>query len=246
MNRNEYFPMLEVSSLSVHLAWATLEVRGDSVDQLQVLVSGGESDTAALRITCAQGHLLIEQPNLGISPSLATAGHWMEILIRVPLDWKGPLDLSTISGRLTASGLNGTDLELCTVSGALSAGQLGGIRCHLRTVSGALRAEGVTCNELVLRSVSGNVTMEDSVFSQGNLDSVSGDFSLSLLEPIDLLNVTTVSGGLALEAPITSACIRRKAPGGHLRTKGLSLQDQGVPISMTTVSGDLEIIGGAG
>ena len=46
MNRNEYFPMLEVSSLSVHLAWATLEVRGDSVDQLQVLVSGGESDTA--------------------------------------------------------------------------------------------------------------------------------------------------------------------------------------------------------
>lgn len=245
MNRNQFYPLLEVSSLAIHLAWASLEVRRERVEQVQVLVSGSEADATSLRVSCAAGRLLIEQPNLGLTPSLATAGHWLEILVRLPEKWKGTSELSTISGRLHADGLEGPDLEFCTASGALTAHRLRGMNCHLRTVSGEMNVMDAVCDKLTLRTVSGNAALDGCAFSQGNLDTVSGHLVLNLVEPFDLLDVTTVSGNLSLDAPIQAANIRRKAVSGRLRTKSLTLADQGVPITMTTVSGDLEIIGTA-
>lgn len=238
MNRNESYQAMDVTSVTAHLAWASLEVMSDGVKEIQVLIAGSEPDVSSLRLGCTEGALLIEQPNLGISPSL-TSGHWLEILVRVPKDWKGAMSLSTASGRLKASGLTGTDLELCTVSGGLHVTNFKAITCHLRTVSGSLRASKVVCTKLVLRSVSADVFLEESAFSEGNLDSVSGSFDLMLTAPMDLLNVTTVSGSLSMDAPITAARIRHKSVSGRLRTKGIELNEEGVPITMNSVSGSV-------
>ena len=39
MNRNESFPALDVSALTAHLAWASLEMIVDDVEDIQVLLS---------------------------------------------------------------------------------------------------------------------------------------------------------------------------------------------------------------
>ena len=65
-----------------------------------------------LRIQQNDGTLLIEQPAYGLSGMNMMESHWLTILLRVPYSWKGAVDLSTTSGRLTCRQLSGSDLKL--------------------------------------------------------------------------------------------------------------------------------------
>ena len=67
MNRNESFPALDVSTVTVHLAWASLEMIVDDVEDIQVLVSGDAGDVEDLKLLCQEGRLLVEQPTYGIN-----------------------------------------------------------------------------------------------------------------------------------------------------------------------------------
>ena len=67
MNRNEAFPAILVSTLAAHLAWASLDVMVEDVDQIQLFISGAESDVKDLRITCEENCLTVEQPSYGIN-----------------------------------------------------------------------------------------------------------------------------------------------------------------------------------
>ena len=54
MNRNESFPALDVSTVTVHLAWASLEMIVDDVEDIQVLVSGDAGDVEDLKLLCQE------------------------------------------------------------------------------------------------------------------------------------------------------------------------------------------------
>ncbi len=242
MNRNEAFSGLNVASISVRLAWGSVEATVDDVQDIQLLISGSDEDVTGLKIGCVNGNLEVEQPNLGLPPRLNSA-HWMQLVVRLPKDWKGAAEFIATSGRVNVRGLTGTDLTLGTISGDLTAANLQGMTCTLQTVSGQLCASSVHCEQLTMRAVSSPIRMEEGSFSQAHINSVAGDMTLMLTQPFDLLEATSVSGSLYVEAPLESVRVLHRSISGKLRATGVTIHEGGVPVSLNTVSGDLEIIG---
>lgn len=186
--------------------------------------------------------LMIEQPAFGISMGIVT-GHWMQIYVRVPASWRGAINASTLSGRLYARGLTASDLSLGTTTGDLRILNLQCLSARLSTVSGSLNAALLACDQLHLRTVSGEVNLEDSHLLEGRLTSVSGNIRLGLTQPLDRLHANTMSGNLTLEAPISAVKVHHTSINGRLQTWGVALQEQGIPVSLKSVSGNLEITG---
>ncbi len=240
MNRNEAFSGLNVASISVRLAWGAVEATVDEVQDIQLLISGSDEDVAGLKISCVNGNLEVEQPNLGLPPRLNST-HWMQLVVRLPKDWKGAAEFIATSGRVSIRGLTGTDLTLGTISGDLAAANLQSITCTLQTVSGQLSASSVHCEQLTMRAVSSAIRMEESSFSQAHVSSVTGDMTLMLTQPFDLLEANSVSGSLYVEAPLESVRVLHRSITGKLQTTGVAIHEGGVPVSLSTVSGNLDI-----
>lgn len=242
MNRNKTYPALDVSALTVRLAWANLEIAVDDVKDIQVLVSGSDEAVSEMKIQHTSGMLLLEQPAYGLSVKL-TAGRWMSVLVRIPRDWKGAVDATTLSGLLNARGVTASDLALATASGDMKLMNLHSLTTAISTLSGCVSAALLVCDQLSLRTVSGKAHLEDSQVMSAKMQSVSGDLHLSLTAPPERLEAATVSASLFVDAPITAVQARHTSVGGKLRTWNVSVENEGIPIALSTVSGDLEITG---
>lgn len=239
MNRNEAFSSMQVSSLTAHLAWASLDVMVEDVEQIQVCISGAEKDVKELRVECLEGTLLVEQPAYGIK-TLGTE-HWMQIILRVPREWKGAVDLNTISAPLNIRGLTGTDFTLDTVSGDLNASGLQCITAMLRSVSGLVKADGLSGEHLALRSVSGDITARGCGFDSFRINTVSGEVNLTLVQGFDKLEGISVSGSIRVDAPISAANAALRSVSGRLLTKDVSIQPDAPEVRVSSVSGNLEM-----
>lgn len=241
MDRNEAFDALSASALSLHLAWASLDVMVEDVEDIQLLISGDEEDVSAMKIALAEGRLTVEQPTYGLSYKVNMA-RWMQLLLRIPRSWKGAVEATTISGPLTVRGLTGTDLILETATGSLRAAELDGITAALRTMTGALTAEQVQVEKLNLRTVSGDVSFDGSCTGDIHLSSMTGSTTLTLACPFQSLEGSTVSGNVLVNAPLSEANVSMRSVSGKLRTRGVSITDEGAPVSLGSVSGNLELI----
>lgn len=241
MNRNESFPAILVSKLEANLAWASLEVTVEDVEQIQVLVSGAEADVKDLRILCEENRLTVEQPTYGINIKNLGSERWMQILVRLPRSWKGAIDLSTFSAPLKVRGVTGTDLELDTVSGDLTATDLTSITTVLHTVSGHLRTENISGERVSLASVSGDITASRCCYDHYRINTVSGCADVEMLRPFSKLDGHSVSGSMRLFAPMTEADAALRSVSGRLLTRGVSIVPGAAPARVATVSGDLEL-----
>ena len=239
MSRSEVFSPLDVTTLTVKLTWANLEIASGNGKELQVMISGDDNAVESIHVSCTGGKLTIDQAN-PVSTGII-APHWMEVLLRVPADWKGAIDLSTVQGRLNARGLTGSDINLDTVTGDLRAEALQGITVTLNTVSGRLTAEDIRCDQLTLRTVTGDTATSGLNMLKGSVHGVNTDWHLGFSAAFDSLDAATVTGNVFVDAPILDAFVRYRTVSGRLRTWGVSLQDSGTPITMTSVSGNLEI-----
>ncbi len=240
MNRNETFPGMLVNTLTVHLAWASLEIMVDEVEDIQVLISGSDADVSDLKLICENGRLLVEQPTYGLTYKINMV-RWMQVFIRVPQAWKGEVDASTIAGPLKARGLTGTDMNFDTVTGDLRAVNITSITTSLRTVSGDVKAETITGEHLNLRTVSGDVAASNCGYDTYRLNAVSGAVSLDMSRPFDKLEGTTVSGGVRVYTPMEQVDAALRSVSGRLRTCGVSIQSDAPTAMITSVSGDFEI-----
>ena len=131
MNKIETFSPTQITGVEAHLAWASLEVLADDVNELQVMAAGNDKDVSDLRIQEKEGRLVVEQPTYGLSIKL-NSERWMQIVIRLPRSWKGALDMSTITAPLRARGISGTDVTLDSVSGDMRAANINAIALTLR------------------------------------------------------------------------------------------------------------------
>lgn len=221
MDRNESFPALPVSRLSIQTAWASVDIRAEDVEEIQLLVSGSEQDVKELRVECKGSELAIEQPHFGLPPKV-TAPQWMQLTLRVPRAWKGSIAASTISAPLTACGLSGSDLALESVSGRIEAQALNFITAKVRTVSGPVHADAL-----------------DAMTCKAH--TVSGDVSLALLASLQRVEAASVSGDVALDIPFAQADASLRSVSGRLRTENVSIGPGSPVIRVTSVSGSLDI-----
>lgn len=240
MNRNETFPGMLVNTLTVHLAWASVEMMVDEVEDIQVLISGSDADVNDLKLICENGRLLVEQPTYGLTYKINTV-RWMQVFIRLPQDWKGAVDASTISGPLKARGLSGTDMVFDTVTGDLRATNIQSITTTLRTVSGNVLCETLRGEHLGLRAVSGNITCDGCAFDTYRLSTVNGMITMDMERPFDKLDGATVSGNIRVNAPMTQADAVLRSASGRIRTNGISIQQDAPPATISSVSGNFEL-----
>jgi len=241
VNRNEAFPAILVNTLSAHLAWASLDVVVEDVEQIQLFISGAENDVKDLRVTCEENRLTVEQPNCGINLKNLGAERWLQIMVRLPRSWKGAVDLNTISAPLTVQGLSGTDFTLDTVTGDLTANGITSMTCALRTVSGSVKAEDIFGEKLNLRTVSGDVTARGCSFDAYRLNTVSGLIDLDMARPFEKVEGISVSGDVRLFTPMTCADAALRSVSGRLLTRNISIQHGAPEARMNSVSGNFEI-----
>ncbi len=244
MNRNEFYATANVSALDINLAWATLELLTDDVEDIQLLISGNEEDVDELKVSVNDGKLVIEQPAYGLTTHI-TMVRWMQVMLRLPRVWKGVIEASTVAGPLRARNLTGSDLSLTTVSGDLLASDLSAIEMHLRTVTGCLTVRTAGAEMLKARTVSGDLRLSEGDFRKMTVNGVSSDLNLDLSTAFEQMDVTTVAGNIVICAPTRAANISLRSATGRLRTNDISITDEGPVLNAVTVSGNLTVVGKA-
>lgn len=241
MEKNLNFEASSVQQLVVKLAWAQLELLADDVEDIQVIAAGDEHTVSELRILQKDNRLTIDQPQYGISMNL-TNGRWMQICVRIPKSWRGLVDGNTISGLLNARGISGGDITLETVSGDLRALSLNAIALSLRTVSGDIKGGNLIGERLSLRTISGDVNLQAIVFQTVKSNAVSGVQKMEFVKPFDRVDVTAVSGDVALLVPTDKMDAVLRSVSGRIRTTGVALVDEGPMVRINGVSSDLEVV----
>lgn len=158
--------------------------------------------------------------------------------IQIPEDFRGELEINTISGDITLPWFEGESLEIATVSGNLDGGTIYGA-VEGESVSGDLSIEKAAAGA-ELSTVSGKMTIGEA---QGDIsmESVSGEILVEKAEdPRFKFEAQWVSGGLETDFDGQLEWEKRSAQGivtgGDGRESG-----EGLPrIQFTTTSGDME------
>ena len=241
MNRNEFLEALPLSRLTVKLIGATLEICTDDIDDIHVMVSGADRDVSALKIVVSGDQLLVEQPALSIAKN-PVATSWMQITLRLPRSWKGRIEGRTVSGWINARSLAGSDIALDTVSGLIIATGLDFITVSAKSVTGDVKISGLVCEKATLGSTSGDVTVQSGRISTCSLTNITGNTTLSLLSAFQRITATSVTGDLAIDAPIDVCNAVLRSVAGRIRTCGVSiLEDAPASVHFSSVSGVLDM-----
>lgn len=241
MDRNEFLEPLPLTRIVLKLTSASLTLRTDDIDDIHVMVSGADADVNTLRIAVSGNQLLVEQPALSLQKNPIGAS-WLQVTIRLPLDWKGRIDGRTVSGWINAHSLNGSDLTLDSVSGLISADALTFTDITLRTVVGDIRAADVTCVHATLATTSGAIGVRGASIGQCALTSITGAMTLAFRTPFDSLTATSVTGDLAIDAPITRCGVTHRSVTGRVTAGSIAIEDGATPtVHFNTVAGNLDI-----
>jgi len=244
MERNVNFPIEALNDVSIKLAWAQLEIYADTISQIQIIASGDAHTLSDLRIAVKEDALVIEQPQYGISLDI-TRGHWMQLCVRVPKTWDKSIHASSISGFISARGLNGSRIELESITGDIKAAKNSADEISIRTTAAKIHGDRLTAKRLASRSVSGDISLEDVSAKIFRLTSVSGDMGIKQKSSFEQMDLRTVSGDMTILTEIEALRVSLRTVNGHKVVNGVELTErEGAPVVRATgVSGDLKIIG---
>lgn len=242
MNRNEFLEALPLSRLTVKLIGATLELCTDDIDDIHIMVSGADRDVEKLKIAVTGDQLLIEQPATSIAKN-PVGTSWLQVTVRMPYSWKGRIDGRTVSGWINVRNLAGSDLTLDTVSGLITATGLDFITAGLKSITGDVKVNGMACEKCTLGSTSGDVTVQSGRMATCSLATITGNAALSLLSPFTAITATSVTGDLAIDAPIAACDAVLRSVSGRIRTSGVSIvEDAPASVHFSSVSGILDLV----
>lgn len=158
--------------------------------------------------------------------------------IQIPEDFRGELEINTVSGDITLPWFEGESLEIATVSGDLDGGTIYGA-VEGESVSGDLSIEKAAAGA-ELSTVSGKMTIGEA---QGDIsmESVSGEILVEKAEdPRFKFEAQWVNGGL--ETDFDGQLEREKRSAQGIVTGGDGRESgEGLPkIQFTTTSGEME------
>lgn len=245
MERNISYPADQVHDIQVRLAWGHLDILSDEIDTVQLLIAGDDGTVQELDIGLENGMLTVSQPQFGLSlNTLNSASLWLQVCLRLPRALVGNLDASTFSGTLCARTLTAGQISLETVSGALHVQRLRAREeMTLRTVSGAITGNALEAPKGYLRTLSGAIRANELALSRMRASTVSGKTLLQFDQPVDTLELQSVSGTLTVMQPSEAICASLHSLSGKLSlAEGISALTDGTPsITATTASASLSI-----
>ena len=250
----------DVKKIDIKLAWGQLTMAAEAVEKLQIIATGDEETVKELRISCEDNEIFIEQPQYGISTNIVSS-RWLEVVVRVPENWKIDMDVRTITGSINMKGLAGDEIEIETVSGKIvadgmeyekialktingkiNANKFNGEKTKIRTVSGDVLGDNIRCKKMGIRSVSGGMTFNELTCEKIVSTSVSGKYLVRHAIPFKNYDVNTVSGDIILYAPMKDVFVTQRGLKGNIRMEGVREDAAGARIELTTVTGSVTII----
>jgi hypothetical protein len=149
------------------------------------------------------------------------------------------LHLSTVSGDVAASGLEGGELALHSVSGNVRLEGGRGPSIELETVSGDVRLLDISSKEVSGRTISGEIEFRGAVQDGGSYDfsTTSGDIALALPQkPNATLSAATFSGDFTSDLPVNQDSTRR-----HRHRYDATWGSGSAKLYLESLSGDLAI-----
>lgn len=240
MNRNEFFEALPITRIALKLIGATLEICTDDIEDVHVMVSGADRDASSLRVALQGDQLIVEQPATSLAKN-PVGTSWLQVTLRLPLTWKGRIDGRTVSGWVNARSLTGADLALESVSGMITASDLDFITLSLRSVTGDVKLVNAACEKCTLASTSGDVSALAVGLRSCAVTNITGNAMLSLTCPFEEITATSVTGDVAIEAPVEVCDAVLRSVAGRIRTSGVSILEGAAKVRVNTVSGGLDI-----
>jgi len=203
-----------------------------------------EGDT--VRVTCKKQLSKTSFFNFIPVPDITVTAH-----IPAGLD---RLDVHVVSGDVTIDDVNLSTLAITTVSGNVDTNNTNAGNASISSMSGDINIDNTNSSVLSVKTVSGDVLFAGSV-SNANAVTTSGDLEIKASGMKDLA-VSTVSGDTSIElknatgyrANIKSVSgdmgIRLGEEGSsYLRSGSYTLGDGSCNITVSSVSGDIDIVG---
>lgn len=234
MERTECFSGLNISALRIRLTNAVLTIAADNIPDIQLTITGDHPDTLSV---CQQ------DASLRIAQSMNPLRHVDEVIIRIPMDWKGAIHAHTLLGGISVQGVSGTDLSLSSAAGSIQVADLSMITAHLHTVSGAIAAAGLICEDCRVRTLAGQISLNECSMLQGRISAVWNRADADLTAPFDTLSINCLWGSMILSAPIFSVDAALTSIRGQLLMDGLIAEPDAPRLRMHSITANLQLIG---
>lgn len=233
MERTECFSGLNISALQIRLTNAALTIAADNIPDIQLTVTGDHSDTLSV---CQQ------DASLKIAQSVNPLHHVDEVIIRIPMDWKGAVHAHTLLGSISIQGISGTDLSLSSTAGNIHAADLSMITAHLHTVTGTIAAAGLICEDCCVRTLTGAISLSECSMLRGRFSAVWNRVEADLTAPFDTLSIICPFGSTTVSAPMFSVDASLTSIRGQLLMDGM-IAEPGAPwLRMHSVTANLQLI----
>ncbi len=239
MERNIGYPASMVDAVQVRAGWAQVELLSADTQEVQAAIVGDERSARELNVKHENGRLVVEQPQYGMLPHFESK--WLQICVRVPLDWVGNVSLTTVSSAISVKGLHGKDINLDTVSGTVHTDRVDCDTLTMNAVSGAVQATRVTCDTLRLRNVSSAISLFEADVNVVKIIAVSGQVVMDFQRPFTTMELQVATGDTQVQLPGDRAEVTFRSVAGKLSAEGLTGGPGAPTVQATTVTGNLRI-----
>lgn len=194
----------------------------------------------------------IVYPNLA---NISISGRtWLDV--KVPEDWKNDLEVSTVSGPITAPQLNGEEIKLNTTSGTINVANINGeeVRMHSTsgsftigkvvardlfekgTISGSFEADSIEAEKVKLESTNGSTIIRDANVDKVISTSISGTVQMSLQK--GSAEMSTTSGEISVSFEKGFKEFKANSVSGSVTL--VLPEDAGFKAEIKTVSGSID------
>jgi len=179
---------------------------------------------------------------------------WLDV--KIPEDWKNALEVSTVSGQITAPQLNGEEIKLNTTSGSINVANINGEEVQMRstsgsfkigkaivrdlfemgTISGSFEADNIEAQKVKVESTTGTVTIKNAVAEKVTSTSISGAVQMNLQE--GSAEMSTTSGEISVSFEKDFQKFKANSVSGSVTLK--VPEDAGFKAEIKTVSGSID------
>jgi hypothetical protein len=156
-----------------------------------------------------------------------------ELILRIPVSWRGALNLTVGSARIELGSLELPVLECRSSSGSISADTLAGDSLLLRSSSGAIEVAEISCERSNLRTSSGSLRVNRAA-GHVQAESSSGNVHVDFGSRAGEILAESSSGGLTVLNLNGRASL--ESSSGNVRFSAADVREE---ISVKTASGNV-------
>lgn len=249
-------PLTDIQNLNIDFAGhdVTLEVHAGS----NLIINSSNTTIGTVYRSTDSSNTTSNSLNVANSEGTLTVVPYTmpkQILVKVPSTYNKNIDLKTTSGYIDLSNLT---LESFNINGVNSDIYLNNINCKsstVHTINGDINLDNLTSTDLLVDTVDGEI-YASNLKSNINLKTISGDIFAGLTNELTNATIKSTSGSINLEVLESnnfsidystingdleqySSDFRNYNITNNNRNYKISMGTGAVPISITTVDGDL-------